>query len=53
VRSLGLKRIRHTVVVEDSPETRGYVQAVGHLVLVETVDAVSEAAGAGDTEAKD
>jgi large subunit ribosomal protein L30 len=50
VRSLGLKRIHHTVVVDDSPVTRGYVQAVRHLV---TVEAVSEAAGAGATEAKD
>jgi large subunit ribosomal protein L30 len=44
VRSLGLKRIHHTVVVNDSPVTRGYVNAARHLVIVESVD------GAGSSE---
>jgi large subunit ribosomal protein L30 len=39
VRSLGLKRIHHTVVVDDNAVNRGYLHAVRHLVEVETVDA--------------
>ncbi|NHN55166.1 50S ribosomal protein L30 [Calidifontibacter sp. DB0510] len=35
LRSLGLKRIGHTVEKEDRPEIRGMVQAVRHLVTVE------------------
>ena len=38
LRSLGLKRIGHTVVQEDRPEIRGMIQAVRHLVAVEEVD---------------
>jgi large subunit ribosomal protein L30 len=38
LRSLGLKRIRHTVVKEDRSEIRGMIQAVRHLVAVEEVD---------------
>ncbi|WP_018023315.1 50S ribosomal protein L30 [Corynebacterium ulceribovis] len=37
LRTLGLKRIRHTVVRPDSPETRGLVHVVRHLVEVEEV----------------
>ena len=37
LRSLGLKRIGHTVVKEDRPEIRGMVNAVRHLVSVEEV----------------
>ena len=37
LRTLGLKRIRHTVVREDSPETRGLINVVSHLVTVEEV----------------
>jgi len=37
VRSLGLKRIGHTVIKEDKPEIRGMVRAVTHLVAVEEV----------------
>jgi large subunit ribosomal protein L30 len=33
--SLGLRRIRHTVTVPDTPETRGMIQKVRHLVTVE------------------
>lgn len=32
VRSLGLKRIRHTVVKPDRPEVRGMLRKVPHLV---------------------
>ena len=35
--SLGLRRIRHTVVVPDRPEFRGMVATVNHLVVVEEV----------------
>jgi large subunit ribosomal protein L30 len=38
LRSLGLKRMRDTVVQEDRPEIRGMVKAVAHLVAVEEVD---------------
>ena len=38
LRSLGLKRIGHTVVQEDRPEIRGMVNTVRHLVTVEEVD---------------
>ena len=51
VRSLGLKRIHHSVVVDDSPVTRGYVNAARHLVIVETVT-VASGAGTG-TDSKD
>jgi large subunit ribosomal protein L30 len=37
VRSLGLKRIHHSVIVEDNAVTRGYLLAVRHLVEVEEV----------------
>jgi large subunit ribosomal protein L30 len=38
VRSLGLKRIGHTVIKEDRPEIRGMIRAVSHLVTVEEVN---------------
>jgi large subunit ribosomal protein L30 len=38
LRSLGLKRMHHTVVQEDRPEIRGMVKAVTHLVTVEEVE---------------
>ena len=34
VRGLGLRRIRHTVELPDTPETRGMVRKVRHLVKV-------------------
>lgn len=37
VRSLGLKRMRQTVERPDSPQVRGMINAVGHLVEVEEV----------------
>ena len=39
VRSLGLKRIRHTVTQPDRPEIRGMLRKVPHLVEFEEVDA--------------
>jgi large subunit ribosomal protein L30 len=38
LRSLGLKRISHTVVKEDRPEIRGMIATVRHLVTFEEVD---------------
>jgi large subunit ribosomal protein L30 len=35
IRSLGLLRIRHTVVVNDTPEMRGIIHKVRHLVTIE------------------
>ena len=35
VRSLGLRRIRHTVELKDTPDTRGMIHKVRHLVDVE------------------
>jgi large subunit ribosomal protein L30 len=34
VRSLGLRRIRHTVKLKDTPATRGMIHKVRHLVEV-------------------
>ncbi len=38
IRSLGLKRIGDQVVRPDTPQNRGYVQTVRHLVKVEEID---------------
>ncbi len=35
VRGLGLRRIRHTVEVKDTPSTRGMIHKIRHLVEVE------------------
>ena len=35
VRSLGLRRIRHTVELKDTPAIRGLIHKVRHLVEVE------------------
>jgi large subunit ribosomal protein L30 len=35
LRSLGLRRIRHSVTVEDTPSIRGMLRDVRHLVVVE------------------
>ena len=34
-RGLGLRRIRHTVTVKDTPENRGMIQTAVHLLKVE------------------
>jgi large subunit ribosomal protein L30 len=38
MQSLGLRKIRQTVVKDDRPEFRGMVQTVRHLVTVEEVE---------------
>ncbi len=35
VRGLGLRRMHHTVVVQDTPEVRGMINAVNYLLKVE------------------
>jgi large subunit ribosomal protein L30 len=36
VKGLGLRRIRHTVEVVDTPAVRGMLQQVGYLVRIES-----------------
>ncbi|MBW3578379.1 MAG: 50S ribosomal protein L30 [Actinobacteria bacterium] len=43
VRTLGLRRIRHTVVHPDRPEIRGMIRKVAHLVEFEVVEADARA----------
>jgi large subunit ribosomal protein L30 len=38
MRTLGLRRIGQSVVIEDRPEFRGMVDTVAHLVTVEEVE---------------
>jgi large subunit ribosomal protein L30 len=38
LRTLGLRKIRQSVVRDDSPEVRGLIHTVRHLVTVEEVD---------------
>jgi large subunit ribosomal protein L30 len=38
LRTLGLRRIRHSVVREDTPQTRGLIAVVNHLVEVEPAE---------------
>jgi large subunit ribosomal protein L30 len=42
LRTLGLRRIRHSVVREDSPQVRGLIAVVNHLVKVEPVPGDSD-----------
>lgn len=37
LRTLGLRKIRQSVVREDNPQTRGMIKTVHHLVTVEEV----------------
>lgn len=37
LRTLGLRKIRQSVIREDNPETRGLIRVVNHLVDVEEV----------------
>jgi len=38
IRALGLRRMHHTVVHEDTPQIRGMVSRIQHLVRVEEVE---------------
>ena len=37
VRGLGLRRVNHTVVLEDTPSVRGMINKVNYLIKVEEV----------------
>jgi large subunit ribosomal protein L30 len=39
IEALGLRRIRHSVIHEDTPQIRGMIAAVSYLVRVEPADA--------------
>jgi large subunit ribosomal protein L30 len=39
LRTLGLRRIRHSVIRDDSPSVRGLIAVVRHLVEVEATEA--------------
>ena len=41
LRTLGLRKIRQSVVREDNPQTRGLIRTVHHLIEVEVVEATS------------
>jgi ribosomal protein L30 len=43
VRGLGLRRMHHTVTVEDTPATRGMINAVGYLLKVSAGAAIAKA----------
>ena len=51
VRSLGLRRIRHTVVQPDRPEIRGMLRKVAHLVTFEEISAAEAEAFRAEREA--
>jgi large subunit ribosomal protein L30 len=54
LRSLGLRRIGHTVQVEDCPQARGMLHAVRHLVEVQTgADTTQRPAAAKGAGGKD
>jgi len=38
LRTLGLRRIRHSVIRQDTPQTRGLIAVVRHLVEVEPAE---------------
>lgn len=50
VRSLGLKRIHHSVLIEDTPQARGYLHSARHLLSV--ADADADTAGGGKKATK-
>jgi ribosomal protein L30 len=51
VRSLGLRRIRHTVIQADRPEIRGMIRKVAHLVSVEEISAAEAERFAAELDA--
>ena len=34
IKGLGLRKLNHTVTLKDSPETRGMMRVVGHMIEV-------------------
>ena len=58
VRSLGLKRVHHSVVVDDNAVNRGYIRSATHLLTVSDAtdtgsDATDIGAAGSDTGAAD
>ena len=51
VRSLGLRRIRHTVIQPDRPEIRGMLRKVAHLVTFEEITTAEAEAHLAELEA--
>jgi len=51
VRTLGLRRIRHTVIQPDRPEIRGMIRKVGHLVAFEEISVAEAEAFRAELEA--
>lgn len=45
LRTLGLRRIRHSVIREDNPQIRGLIAVVSHLVEVEPAEASAATGG--------
>ncbi len=41
IAALGLKRLQHTVTHRDTPQIRGMIYAVAHLVEVEEIEELS------------
>ncbi|MFB4165914.1 50S ribosomal protein L30 [Alteribacillus sp. JSM 102045] len=39
IKTLGLRKVNHTVVKEDNPAIRGMINKVSHLVTVKELDA--------------
>ena len=52
VRTLGLRRIRHTVLQPDRPEIRGMLRKVAHLVTFEEISAAEADAFRAEAEAR-
>jgi ribosomal protein L30 len=52
VRSLGLRRIRHTVLQPDRPEIRGMLRKVSHLVTFEEIGAAEADAFRAEAQAR-
>jgi large subunit ribosomal protein L30 len=50
LRSLGLRRIGHTVEVDDCPQARGMLHAVRHLVEVRSADSAQRTASTKDAK---
>jgi large subunit ribosomal protein L30 len=47
LRTLGLRRIRHSVIRDDNPQTRGLIAVVRHLVEVQPAEPLSPGNKAG------
>lgn len=50
IRTLGLRRLNHTVELPDTPGARGNIEKVRHLVKVELVEEAGEGAPKGVEE---